>query len=416
MIKGIENRILTNYSNVNKIIATTQQYKNLPGTNMKSVLHIIIFSTIFCMCFFMACRSESKSKEGKRIQDSILSCHSNIPNRLTGHQEDTGSQKNITTQTEDHIGMILIKAGRFKMGAADGEGRKDEYPLHEVQLRDFWIDITEVTNKQFATFVKATGYITTAEKNISWEEMKKQLPPGVPKPPDDQLVAAALVFKKNIQVDNLNDYSQWWSWVAGASWKHPQGPGSDINGKDNYPVVQVSWDDAIAYCKWAGKRLPTEAEWEYAARGGLQNKKYPWGDEAIQSGQPKANTWQGKFPVVNTEWDHFENAAPVASFRPNGFGLFDMAGNVWEWCNDWYNENYYNEIAGKQLVNPIGPFKSYDSDEPTIPKKVVRGGSFLCNASYCKGYRVSARMKSSPDTGMEHTGFRCVANVIAGTI
>lgn len=298
------------------------------------------------------------------------------------------------------------------MGAADKEGRKDEYPLHKVALKDFWIDETEVTNSQFAKFVQATNYVTTAEKAINWEEIKKQLPPGTPKPPDDQLVPASLVFKKNPEaVNNLSDYSQWWNWVPGASWKHPEGPGSNIIGKENYPVVQVSWDDAVAYCAWAGKRLPTEAEWEYAARGGLINKKYPWGDDDIESGKPKANTWQGKFPAYNTLWDHFEKTAPVKSFQHNGFGLYDMAGNVWEWCNDWYDENYYRQVPGNNTSNPTGPGTSFDSDEPNTPKKVIRGGSFLCNASYCKGYRVSSRMKSSPDTGLEHTGFRCVSDL-----
>ena len=384
---------------------------------MKPVTSILFISTIFGLCSFCACHSDYRTAEEKRIQDSILSCHSNIPQRVSNlHNDTTGLSAMSVKTTTDHTGMVLIKGGGFMMGAADGEGRKDEYPMHKVEIRDYWIDVTEVTNKQFAAFVKATGYITTAEKNINWEEMKRQLPPGTPKPPDEQLLAAALVFKKNAQVNNLDDYGQWWSWVPGASWKHPQGPDSDIKEKENYPVVQVSWDDAIAYCKWAGKRLPTEAEWEYAARGGLQNKKYPWGDEPIESGQPKANTWQGKFPALNSEWDHYEKSAPVGSYKPNGFGLYDMSGNVWEWCNDWYNENYYKEIASIQSANPSGPVKSFDSDEPTIPKKVVRGGSFLCNASYCKGYRVSARMKSSPDTGLEHTGFRCVANTGVGVL
>ena len=356
------------------------------------------------------CQTDSKNIANKKYQDSILSCHNNIPSRVGNVKNDSSHYLLSSASLKDYTGMVRIKGGDFMMGATDREGRKDEYPLHAVTVKDFWMDITEVTNLQFNQFVKATQYSTTAEKAIDWSEMKKQLPAGTPKPPDDQLLPASLVFKKNKQATNLSDYSQWWVWMAGASWKHPHGPGSDINGKDDYPVVQVSWDDAMAYCKWAGKRLCTEAEWEYAARGGLVNKKYPWGEEDPEFIHPKANTWQGKFPSVNTNWDHFENSAPVKSFDPNPYGLFDMAGNVWEWCSDWYNESYYQQLESKKTVNPTGPLISLDSDEPGIPKRVVRGGSFLCNASYCKGYRVSSRMKTSPDTGLEHTGFRCAAN------
>ncbi|MDE3251474.1 MAG: formylglycine-generating enzyme family protein [Bacteroidota bacterium] len=359
--------------------------------------------------FFLvsSCQSHPEKTALELAKDSALSCHSNIPSRFsTVSGQDSNSQIKGKT-TASHEGMVFIPAGETQMGANDQEGRKDEYPVHTVQLKGFWIDCTEVTNRQFSEFVKATGYITTAEKAIDWEEMKKQLPPGTPKPSADQLAPASLVFIKNSQASNLVDYSQWWKWEKGANWRHPQGMGSDLKGKEDYPVVQISWFDAEAYCKWAGKRLPTEAEWEYAARGGQKGKKYPWGNEDPETGKPKANTWQGTFPAVNTDWDHYDRAAPVRSFQPNGYGLYDMAGNVWEWCSDWYRPDYYQHSA---KIEPAGPENSYDPDEPTIPKKVVRGGSFLCNASYCKGYRVTSRMKSSPDTGLEHTGFRCVAD------
>lgn len=339
-------------------------------------------------------------------QDSIICCSGNIPQRSAV----TTDTMHIIPGEFSHAGMVFIPAGEFMMGAADDEGRTDEYPQHKVKLDGFWMDETEVTNAQFKKFVNATGYITTAEIAPDWEEMKKQLPPGTPKPADSLLVAASLVFTAPDHNVSLDDASQWWAWKKGADWKHPQGMGSDITGKDDYPVVHVSWYDAAAYCKWAGKRLPTEAEWEFAARGGKQNEKYPWGNEDIGSGKPKANTWQGNFPIQNLKKDHFERLAPVRSFSPNDYDLYDMAGNVWEWCSDWYDETYYQSIGTQLSINPTGPLQPNDTMEPGVPKKIVRGGSFLCNASYCKGYRVSARMKTSPDTGLEHTGFRCVSS------
>nr|WP_235833045.1 formylglycine-generating enzyme family protein [Arcticibacter tournemirensis] len=306
-------------------------------------------------------------------------------------------------------GMVRIPGGTFMMGGDNDQASEDEYPKHKVMVDPFWMDEHEVTNAQFDAFVKATGYITTAEQKPDWEEMKKQLPPDTPKPDESELVAASLVFTPPSHSVDLNDYSQWWSWVPGANWKHPTGPGSDIEGKENYPVVHVSWDDAVAYCKWAGKRLPSEAEWEFAARGGLINNIYPWGNEHINDRKPKANSWEGSFPDKNTAIDGFSGLAPVKSFSPNGYRLYDMAGNVWEWCSDWYRNDYYKTVSNPHGVkNPQGPSDSYDPDEPYVPKRVARGGSFMCNDSYCSGYRVARRMKTSHDSGMSNMGFRCV--------
>jgi formylglycine-generating enzyme len=351
-----------------------------------------------------SCNSTQENEETHQ-KDSLLSCESNLPSRFG---TTVNADQEVTTGIFSKEGMVYIESGEFLMGAADDEGRRDEYPQHKVKVDGFWIDATEVTNAQFEKFVKATGYITTAEKAPDWEELKKQLPPGTPKPADSLFVPASLVFTPPAHPVDLSDIAQWWSWVKGADWRHPQGPGSSIKGKENFPVVHVSWYDAMAYAKWAGKRLPTEAEWEFAIRGGAQNQKYFWGNEDVESGSPKANTWQGQFPNLNTHWDKYERLAPVQSFAPNAYGLYDMAGNVWEWCNDWYHEEYYEQAASRVAVNPRGAEQSFDPMEPTVPKKVIRGGSFLCNAAYCKGYRVSSRMKTSPDTGMEHTGFRCV--------
>ncbi|WP_462261535.1 formylglycine-generating enzyme family protein [Ferruginibacter sp.] len=360
--------------------------------------------TLFCIA-----ASCNQSNQSGRIthKDTAISCEGNLPSRIATAQADTTT---MGTATASHEGMVWMEGSTFLMGATDNEGRSDEYPQHEVKLDGFWMDVTEVTNAQFKKFVDATGYITTAEKVPDWEDMKKQLPPDTPKPPDSVLVAASLVFTPTQRAVSLTDALQWWAWKKGADWKHPQGEGSSIAGKDNLPVVHISWYDAIAYCKWAGKRLPTEAEWEYAARGGKKNEKYFWGDEDIEKGKPKANTWQGSFPYKNTDWDKYARLAPVKSFAANGYGLYDMAGNVWEWCTDWYKEDYYNTMKNVVAIYPQGPANSYDPMEPTVPKRVVRGGSFLCNASYCKGYRVTARMKTSPDTGLEHTGFRCAAD------
>jgi len=361
-----------------------------------------LFFFILLIITLYSCTSNStKSTTSKK--EEVMSCTANLPTR---YNVNTTDSQNKVVALVTAAGMVSIPAGEFMMGCSDKEGRTDEYPQHKVKVKSFWIDQTEVTNLQFKKFVDATHYVTTAERKPDWEELKQQLPPGTAKPANDLLVAASLVFTPTSQPVNLNNEAQWWQWKKGADWRHPQGPESSILGKDNYPVVQVSWEDAMAYCKWARKRLLTEAEWEWAARGGLKDEPFSWGKEPVEEGQAKANTWEGSFPDFNNKRDGFERAAPVKSFAPNGYGLYEMAGNVWEWCSDWYRSDYYSQSNGPSL-NPVGPDNSYDPNEPTVPKKVLRGGSFLCNKSYCSSYRVSARMKTSPDSGLENTGFRC---------
>ena len=316
-------------------------------------------------------------------------------------------------------GMVWVPPGVFTMGSDRPEARPDESPAHPVRLHGFFIDVTEVTNAQFRRFTDATGYITTAERPVDWEEMKKQLPPGTPKPSDDVLVPGSLVFTPPPSGDHRAGFQSWWTWTPGANWRHPDGPGSSIDGKDNHPVVHVSWDDAAAYAAWAGKRLPTEAEWERAARFGHDGARFTWGNELTPDGQHMANIWQGTFPSTNTQEDGHPRIAPVRTFPPNELGLYDTAGNVWEWTADLFDPAAYAQRragldSAAPSVNPKGPHRTADPRNPSAPvSRVHKGGSFLCHVSYCESYRPSAKMAAPPDTGLCHLGFRCVADLPA---
>ena len=318
---------------------------------------------------------------------------------------------NKTNQQKRHapVGMVWIPGGEFTMGSNDALARRVEQPPHQVQIAGFWMDETEVTNAQFRQFIDATDYVTVAERTPKWEDLKKQVPPGTPKPPDEMLVPASLVFTPPDHPVPTSNPHAWWSWTPGANWQHPEGPQSDLTDRDNHPVVHVSWDDAVAYATWAGKRLPTEAEWEFAARGGLDKARFTWGNDSFSHDAPQANIWQGRFPDKNKRTDGYSRTAPVGSFKPNGYGLYDMSGNVWEWTQDWYRVDLYPRRAGKGVIkNPHGPEKPFDPRERFSLPRVTRGGSFLCHDSYCAAYRPSARRGTAYDTGMSHIGFRCV--------
>ena len=284
---------------------------------------------------------------------------------------------------------------------------EDARPVHRVSIGGFWMDATEVTNEQFTRFVAATKYVTVAERKPRAEDY-----PGVPV---SNLVAGSVVFTPPREAVSLSDAFAWWSYVPRADWRHPEGPASDLVGLEKHPVVHVAYEDAEAYAKWSGKRLPTEAEWEFAARGGLTGRRYTWGDELQPGGRWMANIWEGAFPHENTVADGYARTAPVGHYDANCYGLYDMAGNVWEWCSDWYRPDTYSRqtAAGEGVVrNPAGPERSesYDPFEPNLPKRVQRGGSFLCTDQYCTRYMVGSRGKGAPDTGSNHLGFRCVAS------
>lgn len=355
-----------------------------------------------------------------------LSCHIPTDSLLGKAALDEKFLKNIeTVQTnmdsaKSKKGMVYIKGGKFDMGADNPPGfenmpktalaQADEYPKHEVEVSSFYMDEHEVTVREFMAFVKATGYKTVAEFDVDWEELKKQVPPGTPKPADELLKAGAMVFHYVPKGTSKDDLGNWWSFVAGVNWKNPDGKNVDIEKILDMPVTQVSWYDAMAYAKWLGKRLPTEAEFEYAMRAGMNNTMYPWGNAKLEPGKYVGNFLQGEFPYENTGADGFEGTSPVKSFPPNAYNLYDISGNVWEWTMDWYGADYYNSLKNKPgpAVNPKGPENTNEVFAAEATNKVVKGGSFFCSDDWCSGYRNSRRMRLSPDSGMQHVGFRCV--------
>ncbi len=296
----------------------------------------------------------------------------------------------------DNASMVWVEGGSFTMGSKDFP---DAQPLRKVKVDGFWMDEHEVTNAQYARFVQATGYQTVAERSLN--------PADFPDVPRDLLVPGSAVFSPPPAEVDLTEYTQWWKYVPGANWRHPEGPGSNIEGRESQPVVHIAYEDAAAYAQWAGKRLPTEAEWEYAARARHEDMKYYWGNVMKPGGKWAANVYQGNFPVRDLAEDGYNRAAPVKSFPANPLGLYDMDGNVWEWCADYYRPDYYKNAPAS---NPKGPSDSFDPAEPGMVKRVQRGGSFLCNDQYCERYIAGSRGKGEISSASNNLGFRCVSD------
>nr|WP_230981367.1 formylglycine-generating enzyme family protein [Echinicola salinicaeni] len=353
------------------------------------------------------------------LAGSMLGVMMSCSEKSTGDKEVV-SQIQESPKSEETVkkqdGMVWIPGGEFLMGTNEDEAYPAEKPAVKRSVNGFWMDETEVTNAQFKKFVEETGYITVAEQKPDWEEMKKQLPPDTPKPDESLLQPGSMVFVAPKQAVDKRDISQWWQWVDGASWKHPEGPGSDLEGRWNHPVVHIAFDDAAAYAKWAGKRLPTEAEWEFAAKGGLSNSRYAWGSELRPNGNFMANTFQGNFPNGNKGEDGFMGTAPVKNFPPNQFGLYDIIGNVWEMTDDWFDAIKFQRLSGSAPLLDSNMNQCYNPTNPYAQERVIKGGSFLCSDNYCINYRPSARQGHAYDSGTSNVGFRCVKDAPQETL
>ena len=370
-----------------------------------AILSVVIIGTLYAM---------NRARQQSLVTvDANVSCETNIKSSHAAHATNSNNEADSIGVLQPPViitngapgpapeGMVWIPGGEFSMGSEAPE-MQDARPFHRVALDGYWMDQTEVTNEQFGRFVKATGYVTVAERPIDPKDF-----PGAPR---ENLVSGSVVFTPPDKKVPLDNHFVWWRYVAGANWRHPDGPSSSLKGKEKHPVVHIAFEDAAAYAKWAGKRLPTEAEFEFAARGGLDRKRFAWGDDFKPGGKFQANSFQGQFPQKNTGEDGYTGSAPVGRFAPNGFGLFDMAGNVWEWSADWYRPDYYKTLAATNQVarNPQGPSDSFDPAEPGVAKRVHKGGSFLCTDEYCARYMPGGRGKGEPNTGTNHLGFRCV--------
>lgn len=363
-----------------------------------------ILLMLLCICGIAQDRSAAIQAASPQANDAPLQCDTGV-SRHSLHAAAQVSEQDIAVSTKSaHSqkspeGMVWIPGGRFWMGT---DHMEDAQPVHQVEVKGFWIDRNDVTNEEFARFVKATGYVTIAERPLDPKEF--------PSLASEDLAPGSVVFTPPAGPVSLENPLAWWRFVRGANWRHPGGPDSDLRGKEKYPVVHIAWPDAMAYASWAGKRLPTEAEWEFAARGGRDRESYPWGNDFNPNGKWMANTFQGHFPDKNSSRDGYAGVAPVGSFPPNGFGLYDMSGNVWQWVSDWYRPDYYSQLRQESELasNPQGPLDSFDPNELGVPKRVQKGGSFLCTDQYCERYRPGARGKGDPNTGTNHLGFRCV--------